>query len=72
MRNVLSTVPRTLAHGENTINDHCEIANVFNNCFVAVGDTRNRTLNISIKTFLNNLKVNKMVPNVDSSKKGYF
>ena len=33
MKNVISTVPRTLSHGENTITNPCEIANVFSNCF---------------------------------------
>ena len=39
MKNVLSTVPRTLSHGENTVSNPCEIANVFNNYFVSVADT---------------------------------
>ena len=39
MKNVISTVPRTLSHDENTITNPCEIANVFNNYFVSVADT---------------------------------
>ena len=71
MRNVLSTVPRTLAHGENT---SMTIAKSLTSLTTALSllvilETR---LNISIKTFLNNLKFNVMIPNVDSSKKGYF
>ena len=35
MKNVISTVPRTLSRGENTISNPCEIANVFNNYFAS-------------------------------------
>ena len=49
MKNVISTVPRTLSHGDNTITNACEIANVFNNYFASVADTAT----IPIYTFLN-------------------
>ena len=39
MKNVVSAVPRTLSHGENTITNPREIANVFNNYFALVADT---------------------------------
>ena len=49
MKNVISTVPRTLSHGDNTITNACEIANVCNNYFASVADTAT----IPIYTFLN-------------------
>ena len=39
MKNVLSTVPRTLSHGENKSTNPCEIANVFLNYFASTADT---------------------------------
>ena len=39
MKNVISTVPRTLSHGENTVTNLCEIANIFNKYFASVADT---------------------------------
>ena len=39
MENVISTVPRTLSHGDNTITNPCGIANVFHNYFASVVDT---------------------------------
>ena len=44
MKNVISTVPRTLSHGENTITNPCEIANVFNNYFASVADTAKQNI----------------------------
>ena len=51
IKNVISTVPRTLFHGENTITNPCEIANVFNNYFASVADTAKRNINYSNKHF---------------------
>ena len=39
MKIVLSTVPRTLSHSENSATNPCEIANFFNNYFASVPDT---------------------------------
>ena len=39
MKNVISTVPRTLSNGENTIINPCKVANVFNNYFASVVNT---------------------------------
>ena len=36
MKNVISTVPRTLSHGKNTITNPSETANVFNNYIASV------------------------------------
>ena len=44
MKNVISTVPRTLPHGDNTIISPCEIANAFNN-FVSVANTAKQKIN---------------------------
>ena len=49
MKNVIATVPRTLSHGENTITNPCEIANVFNNYFALVADTSELSTNYSHK-----------------------
>ena len=47
MRNVSLTVPRTLADIKNTIPNHSEIANVFNNNFATVGDTAKQNIKYS-------------------------
>ena len=47
MKNVISTVPRTLSHGENTTTNSCEIANVFNNYFASVAETAKQNINYS-------------------------
>ena len=51
MKNVLSTVPRTLSHGKNTITNPCEIPNVFKNYFGSVVDTAKQNINYSHKHF---------------------
>ena len=51
MQNVLSTVPRTLSHGKNTITKPCEIANIFNNYFASVADTAKQNINYSHTSF---------------------
>ena len=56
MKNVNSTVPRTLSDGENTSTNHCEIANAFNNYFVSVADTAKQNINYSHKHFSQYLK----------------
>ena len=56
MKNVISTVPRTLSHGENTITNPCEIANVFSNYFASVADTAKQNVNYSHKYFSEYLK----------------
>ena len=52
MKTVISTVRRTLSHGQNTITNPCEIASVFNNYFASVADTAKQNINYSY-TFLN-------------------
>ena len=39
MKNVISTVPRILSHGENIIFNPGKLANVFNNYYASVADT---------------------------------
>ena len=56
MKNVKSTVPRTLSHGDNTITNPCEIANVFNNYFASAADTAKQNINYSHKPFSEYLK----------------
>ena len=56
MKNVMSTVPRTLSHGENTTTNPCEIANVFNNYFASVAETAKQNINYSHKHFSEYLK----------------
>ena len=56
MKNVISTVPRTLPHGENTITNLCEIANVFNKYFSSVSDIAKQNINYSHKHFSEYLK----------------
>ena len=56
MKNDISTVPRTLSHGENTITNPCEIANVFNNYFASVADTAKLNMNYAHKHFSEYLK----------------
>ena len=51
MRNVISTVPRTLSHGENTTNNPCQIANVVNNYIASIADTATQNINYSHKHF---------------------
>ena len=69
MKNVVSAVPRTLSHGENTITNPCEIANVFNNYFASVADTAKLNINYSHKHFSEYLKhrCNKEIANIISS-----
>ena len=56
MKNVISTVPRTLSHGENSITNPFEIANVFNNYFSSVADTAKLNIKYSHKHFCEYLK----------------
>ena len=56
MKNVISTVPRTLSHGVNTTTNPCEIANVFNNYFASVAETAKQNINYSHKHFFEYLK----------------
>ena len=51
MKNVISTVPRTLSHGENTTSNPCEIANVF-----SVAEIGKQNINYSHKHFSEYLK----------------
>ena len=56
MKNVTSTVPRTLSHGENTTSRPCEIANVFNNYFASVAETAKQNINYCHKQFYEYVK----------------
>ena len=56
MKNVILTALRTLSHGENTITNPCEIANVFNNYFASVADTAKLNIKYSHKHFSEYLK----------------
>ena len=56
MKNVISTVPRTLSHRENTITNPSEIANAFNNYFASVADTAKLNIKHSHKHFSEYLK----------------
>ena len=56
MKNFISTVPRTLSDGENTITNPCEIANVFNNYFASVADPAKLNIKYSHKHFSEYLK----------------
>ena len=69
MKNVISTVPRTLSHGVNTTTNPCEIANIFNNYFASVADTARQNINYSHKHFSEYLKhqCNKEIANIISS-----
>ena len=51
----MSTVPRTLSLGENTITNPCEIADIFN-YFASVADTAKQNINYSHKHFSEYLK----------------
>ena len=53
MKNVISTVPRTLSHGDNTITNPCEIGNVFTTILPQLLIPQTRTLIIPTSTFLN-------------------
>ena len=56
MKNVISTVPKTLSHGENTITNPFKIANIFNKYFTSVADTAKQSINYSHKNFSEYLK----------------
>ena len=56
MKNVISTVPRTLSHGVNTTTNPCEIADTFNNYFASVAETAKQNNNYSHKHFSECLK----------------
>ena len=47
MKNFISTVIRTLSHGENTTTNLCKIANVFKNYFASDADTAKQNINYS-------------------------
>ena len=55
-KNVISTVPRTLSHSDNTTTNPWGIANVFNNYFASVADTAKQNINYSHKHFSEYLK----------------
>ena len=69
MKNVISSIPRTLSHGDNTITNPCEIANIFNNFFALVVDTAKQSIDYSHKHFSQYLKYqcNKEIANIISS-----
>ena len=52
MKNVISTVPRTLSWGKNTITNPCQTTNVFNNYFASVADIAKQNINYSHKRLL--------------------
>ena len=56
MKNVKSTVPRTLSHGVNTTTNPCKIANAFNNYFALVAVTAKQKINYFNKHFSEYLK----------------
>ena len=56
MKNDISTVSRTLSHGENLITNPCEIDKVFTNYFASVVDTAKQNINYSHKHFFEYLK----------------
>ena len=56
MKNVWTTVPTMLSHGENKITNPCEFANVFNNYFTSVADTGRQNIKYSYKHFSEYLK----------------
>ena len=56
MKNFITTVPRTLSHGENTTANPCDIANVFNNYFASVAETAKQYINYSHKHLFEYLK----------------
>ena len=45
-----------LSHGENTVINPCETANVFNNYFASVADTAKQNIKYSYKNFSDYLK----------------
>ena len=53
MKNAISTVPRILSHGDDTITNPCKIANVFNNYFASVVDTAKQKIDYSINILPN-------------------
>ena len=55
MKNVISTVPRTLFHGKNTATNPCEIATVMSSTTILLQlqKLQSRILIIPINTFLN-------------------
>ena len=61
MKNGISIVPRTLSHGDNTIFNSCEIANVCNNYFASVADTAKQNFNYSHKHFLCTQNINAII-----------
>ena len=56
MKNIISTVPIIFSHGENTITNPCEIANVFNICFASVADAAKQKTIYSHEIFSECLK----------------
>ena len=56
MKNVISSVPKTISHGENTITYPCETTNVFKNYFASVADTAKENINYSDIHFCEYLK----------------
>ena len=56
MKKVISTVPRTLSHGQNTTTNPCEIVNIFSNNFASVAETAKQNINYSHKHFSEYLK----------------
>ena len=56
MKNITSSVLRTLSHGENTIANPCKIASAFSNYFASVADTAKLNINYSHKHSSKSLK----------------
>ena len=61
MKNVISTVSRTLSHGENTITNPSVTANVFISYFASVADTVKQNINYSYIHFSGYLKHNNSI-----------
>ena len=57
LKDITSSVPRTISQGENLVTNPYDIAHIFNNYFSSVADTAKENIKYSHKrfsTFLNN------------------
>ena len=61
LKNITSSVSKTILQQENLISNPYDIANIFNNCFFSVADTAKKHIKYSRKHFLDDLIIRAII-----------